>query len=333
MKVALSLPNATPQAGELALEVQGDIRGFQAAGHDVTVYYETDLPTLAGETEEYDLIVLPYLDKTIQTGDTHLHHQIGHFGPQDLDPRLIANTFAKADTVSVTDPAVPEKAPWFQLLEASTADVAMVPSPPPMDLFPAQDPGDSDGTALIPNLGAEYAPDRRCAAIVRHTPMVTYRAHATALDHTLPTNVHRYPPVPVASMPSKYARAEVVFNPAQAEPLSSPCYRAFCSGRAQVSANEAIGALQTLPASVVEPDAFGSTVAWWQDTYQASFFEGSHYFSSTTDDLQDVLTMVMEDRELRREVATRGREWVDTVFGEWGWQEKAETLVALSDDQ
>jgi hypothetical protein len=329
VNVALSLPAVTPQAGELSLEARGNVRGFQRAGHDVTLYYESDLPQLAAETDEYDLVVLTSLDKTIETDETHLHHQIGGFGSQDLDPRLVANTFQKADTVSVVDPALPEKAPWFELLDVTTDDVAMVPSPPDPDLFPARSREHSDGTALVPNLGTEYAPDRRCARIVRHTPTVTYRAHAREADYSLPGNVNRHPPVPVSATPRTYGRAELVFDPAGAEALSTPCYRALCASRAYVSANEAIGALQTLPADVVDTGNFGASVAWWQDTYRVSFFEGDHYFSTNTEGLPEVLSTVMDDPELRWTVAERGREWVETAFDDWGWQEKAETVVEL----
>jgi hypothetical protein len=331
VKVALSLPEATPHAGELSLAIRGNVLGFQQAGHDVTVYYESDLPRLAGHTEEYDLVVLPYLDKTIDTGETHLHHEIGWFGPQDLDPRLVANTFEKSDSVSMSDPAMPEKAAWFGHLDVTVDHVAMIPSPPPLDLFPGQPREAGDGTVLIPTLRDEYAPDRRCAAIVRHTPMITYRAHSRNLDHGLPGNVRRYPPVPVSALPRRYGGVELVFNPAQIEALPSTCSRAFCSKRAYVSANEAIGALQTIPADAIDTDGFGASVGWWLGSYESSFFQGDHYFSPGTEGLPEVLEMVMGDRELRWEVAERGREWIETIFGEWGWQQKAETIVGLVD--
>lgn len=331
MKVALSLPATSPQAGELSLTARGDVRGFRAAGHDVTVYYESDLPRLAARADEYDLVVLPYLDKTIETQDAHLHHDIREYGPPDMDPRLVANTFRTADTVSMPDPAMPEKAAWFQLLDVTADDVAMIPAPPHVDLFPEQSREDSDGTVLVPNLGDEYVSDRRCASIVRHTPTVTYRAHASEVSHGLPGNVHRYPPVPVSAMPGKYASADLVFNPAQASALPNTCHRAFCSKRAYVSANEAIGALQTVPADVLDPSNFGASIAWWQDTYQVSFFEGDHYFSTDTDGLPDVLSTVMGDRELRWQVAARGREWVESVFDDWGWKERAEAIAELAD--
>jgi len=331
MKVALSLPASTAQAGELSLEARGNVRGFQQAGHDVTLYYESDLPRLATQTDKYDLVILTYLDKTIEASDTHLHHQIGGFGPQDMDPRLIANTFQNADTVSMLDPAIPQKAPWFQILDVATDDVAMIPSPPHSDLFPEQSPEDSDGTVLIPNLGEEYAPDRRCTRIVRHTPMITYRAYARAVNHSLPGNVQRYPPVPVSALPQKYTSTDLVFNPAQVEALPGTCYRAFCSKRAHVSATEAIGALQTLPADVFDTSEFGASVAWWQDTYNGSYFQGDHYFSVDTEGLPDLLSNVIDDHESRWQVADSGRKWVESVFGDWGWKEKAETLVELTE--
>lgn len=329
MKVALALPELTVQAGSLALEARGDVAGFRAAGHDVTVYYESELPQLAENADEYDLVTVPYLAKTVETGDTHLHHQFGGYGPQDMDPQLVENTVANADTVSMLDPAIANKAPWFQALDLDPDDVATVPSPPDLDLFPAQPPADSDGTVLIPNLGTEYAPDGRCARIVRHTPTITYRAHSRSVDHALPSNVHRYPPVPVSATPDRYADADLVFNPAQAAALPNCCYQAFCSRRAYVSAPEAIGAIQSLPADVVDTAAFGASVEWWRDTHRRSFFEGDHYAIADAEGLPDTISALMADRDRRWSVADRGREWVETVFDDYGWQAKAETLVDL----
>ncbi|MFB6073618.1 MAG: hypothetical protein ABEJ89_01240 [Haloarculaceae archaeon] len=331
MKVALALPELSTRPGTLSLEARGDVRGFERAGHDVTLYYDTDRQRLAADADGYDLVVLTSLATTVETGDAHLHHQIGGYGPQEMDPRLVANTFANADTVSMLDPAIANKAPWFQAIDADPDEVAVIPSPPNPDLFPAQPREASDGTVLIPNLGDEYAPDGRCARIVRHTPTITYRAHASGVSHALPSNVQRFPPVPVSAAPDRYAGAELVFNPAQAAALPDACYRAFCSERAYVSAPEAIGGLQSLPAEVIDTAAFGESVAWWRDTYRASYFEGDHYAVADAQSLPDVLSTLMEDRQQRWELAERGREWIESVFDGWGWREKAEALVALAE--
>ena len=39
----------------------------------------------------------------------------------------------------------------------------------------------------------------------------------------------------------------------------------------------------------------------------------------------------MADRDRRWAVAERGRAWLESVFEDWGWQEKAETLVELAE--
>lgn len=339
LRVALTWASPENPPGSAAQAIRGHVRGLRAAGHAVDVYYGDGLAALPERAAEYDLVIWPsnlYNTaqlKAIDAGDTHRHfHLIGVDEPGES--LAFQDAIDAADTYSAVDPnPVRFFAKRFDL---DPADVAIVPNAPNADVFPPAEPApEGQGYAFAPKTGAPQKEGGTLAALAEATPNTRYETHASdpRAFEGAPFNLRVRPPVPFSRMPSRYAGAAFVVNPARNEGLPNVAFEAFLSRRAYVSRPSAIGRVQTLPAALVEHAEFGTSAEWFADAYGDEFDTGEHYVSFS-EGTADVAVRQLWENEYngRNRVAEAGREWVETLAERWTWQDVAETMVEVVRD-
>lgn len=296
---------------------------------------------LESRLEEFDLVSTSYLFANqyrdvdaFAEASTHFLLQVRGYGNPDQPDERLERVLEAADTVTVLDPGVAQFYSHLMDLE----EVSVVPNPPNLELFDAQDPDASEGFVLTPKTGSLHKSGAILAQTAAQTPAVTYEAHIKrpqdflqATNGQKPGNIHLKPPVPFTAMPRRYRDSLLVFNAAERETLPNVCYEALMSQRPYVAYRDAAATLQTIPD--LDTDDFGLTAQAFLEKYLDQMYAGDHlYLVSDQTTLPQAISQLLDDRDEREAVARRGREWVESTFQDYGWKEKAETLVEVALD-
>jgi glycosyltransferase involved in cell wall biosynthesis len=320
-----------PAPGGRTQAIRGNTRGFQAAGHDVDLWYKPEITDGEMPDDDYDLILTPFIDTMWGDTSAHVHLQLGGYGPPDLDDEAVRNVVDAADTVSVLDTRLAYH--YQDRVGLDPADARVIPNPPNVDLFDAQPWGSTSGYAMIPKVGGPYKSAQRASDLAAKTPDVTYWTR-TDENTGLAGNVLTAAPVPLSAMPADYGRAELVVNPAKREGLPNVAFEAMLSERPYVAPRKATAEIQLLPAAALDPDDFGAPASWWRD-HTLDYEPGDHLVPADDAYLPNAVLDLLHDRDRRKDVGRRGREWVEQTFGtgedRWDWTSKAEAIVSVTD--
>lgn len=328
MKVALTWWGPSFTAGGRTQAIRGNVSGFRDAGHVVDVYWREELGRLRESADDYDLIVTPYVDTTIDTS-AHVHLQIGGSGDPDAEPDDFTPSFQAANTISVLDPRLALHFCQFADLDLRASTI--IPNAPNLELFPRQPFDEAEGTVLCPKIDDRYKRANILNKVASHTRDVSYRAHAPSPPPALMPNVTKYGYVPLSAMPRLYAEASMVFNPSHREGLPNVAFEAFLSGRPFVTTPNGIGLLQTIPKDELDPGDFGRNSYEFIETYRGLFNRGDHYVTAAPEQLTQVIPDLLYDRDTAQEMAISGLEWVEQLGKRYTWEAKAEAIVGQVD--
>lgn len=324
-----------PSAGGSRQAVRGNHRALSAAGHDVTLRTLQDHRQLESEARRgrYDAVVMPYLHypgDLSAYADTHLHLQIGGL-PASPQPDLTMRSIEAADTVSVLDPSILREFAFDAA--AAPAEFSVIPNPPNRELFTRQDATASGEYVFVAKLGGSQRGESDIGAVARAAPNERFAARYTG-DRlpSLPPNVTLYPPVPLTAMPNQYAQSRIVLNPSAEDVLPNTAFEAFLSGRPYIAREAALGDIQSLPADVLDPSAFGLPCAAWLDRFGDAVGAGEHVVTGDSPAaLAAAVGDIMSNDQHWAAIVAAADEYLDAWVG-WDWQAKGETLTACIED-
>lgn len=322
--------------GGAAQATRGNLKGLQALDNvDVDFYQsrEDSITQFPDRIPEYDLVIYPFLHfsewfSEDRREDTHWHLQIGGHAGDEPTRLALEETLEVTDTASVLDPNL---AVYFNdRFDFPMDDVAVIPNPPNTDHFPLQPHTDSS-RVFVPQIGTQHKQGRFLAKVADVTPDIRYIAHAKAMDtdgvYAQPDNVDVIPPVPFSAMPGEYRDCAVVLSGSQREGLPNVAYEAFCSARPYVSKPRAIGRIQSLPQDKLDPAWFGRSTRWWLENVTA-YYDGEHcHVHEYAQFVADMVRRFVDDTAARRAAGDQSRAWIDAVFDQWGWAEKARAIL------
>lgn len=314
-------------AGGRSQAIRGNVTGFLEAGCDVDLYLGDDrFSDLEARADEYDLILLPFISASIET-ETHVHLQIGGYGPPDVDVDAFANCAGLADTVSVLDAAL---ATYFHEAAGLDLDVArVIPNAPNTDLFPPRGHNEEQGQVFVPKVGGPYKSPDLLRQTASQTPAIGYEAIAANGSIQSPSNVRVRPALPLDSMPDRYAAASAVYNPSSQEGLPNVAFEAFLTCRVYLARPRSIALVQTVPAADLDADDFGLAATEWLESYRTSIYTGDHYVTAADALMPRVIAFLMDHPERRAAIGDAAGEWVEAF--DFNWTDKAERILALAD--
>lgn len=328
MKVALSWWQ--PSAGGSRQAIRGNCRALRAVADEVDLYWLEELGS--ADLDQYDVTVVPYIQLTGQVApdafaDTHLHLQLGGYAP-DPDPRAIQATVRAADTISALDPSIVRA--YGDAVDFPTDAIGVVPNPPNWALFETHPIDAAEGWVLAPQASKAVADAPGVDALAERTPGIRYETHGTGVTGA-PDNVVVRPPVPLTAMPGRYRQASVVAVPGPYDVLPNTAFEAFLSGRPYVCDERALGRVQSLPADVLDPEAFGTSVASFDDRFGDDYGAGEHYVGC--DGPRTIATeakrLATGDRDAAP-LVSKSVEWL-AAWGGWDWPAKGRALRAMID--
>lgn len=329
MRVALSWWPPQPSPGGRSQAIRGNVVGFLEAGHDVDLYWSSEVDDLRDRAGEYDLIVAPYYDVFFDDVDTPHLLQMGGWDSPDRDPGYFKEAFMKADILASIDPALVEH--FQDLVDLDPSSVAIVPNAPNRDLFDVQDHDREEGFVLVPKIGGPYKSADLLNQVAGRSHDTLYEAHVGGEPPALYPNVTKRPGVPLSSMPDRYARASIVLNPSERETGPNVAVESFLSERPFVATPGGIGHLLTLPKEEIETFTPGLPAADYLSTPTQEAAAGNHFLTAPPEALPEMIQELMFDVEERRALARRGREWVEAW--DYSWADKAAALVDLVDER
>lgn len=330
MRVALSWWPPQTAPGGRSQAIRGNVLGFLEAGHDVDLYWPSQLEEFRDRADEYDLIVAPYYD--IHFDDVDVPHilQMGGWDSPDRDPGYFKEAFQRADILTSIDPGLVEH--FQELVDLDPAAVSIVPNAPNRRLFDVQDHGAEEGFVLVPKIGGPYKTADLLNQVAGGTYETTFEAHVAGDPPPLHRNVVKRPGVPLSTMPRRYARSTIVLNPSERETGPNVAVEAFLSQRPFVATSGGIGDLLTLPKEEIASFTPGLAATEYLSSATAEQIgAGEHYLATRPEILRELIPELMHDVDWRHDLARRGREWVDAW--DYTWADKAAALVDLVDER
>jgi hypothetical protein len=308
---------------------QQAIRGNVKAFDDVDLYLGNEVERLEECASEYDFVLTPFVhyDRNLEAyDDTHLHLQFGGY-PSEAQIKKTQRMVNYVDSMSALDPSILTDF-YCQHLDIDLNNVSLIPNPPNWELFDSRTFESSDASVMIPKVGSEQ----------KNVGEVTEMAKAARTEHfkmnyvgdsriDMPDNVTPMPRVPFTEMPSRYEDSLVVANPSTLDVLPNTAYEAFLSHRPYVCRTEALGDVQSIPASELDPDEFGMSVQQWLDEHTYDINDGDHFMSGDNGTaLGNHVFKLMTDLELWHDVTDAADKWL-YAWARWNWKDKGELLL------